>query len=264
MTDATEGRGTGPGRSPLFTGLAIAALMVAFSIAAFQLLQSGGDDPGDGTTTTTTTEADASGTSTSSTATTDGTTTDATTTTTAAVVLVPYTAIGEAIPIEELLLTTNGIGPVAFGTSDTDAVGRLIASLGEPEADSGPVVSTGAFGTCTGVTERIVRWGPLAVILQYGDAGAAGLVGYRLDLSYGGLSSPATELVTFSGMRAGDTVARLNEVYADFQIDFLVSPPLGEVFELRGEDGALLLWGPITSSEAEGIVLGIYAPDACG
>jgi hypothetical protein len=256
---------TPPGRprSPFLTGLAVGALLVAFSIAAFQLL--GSDDTGDAATTTTTTAPDSTtGGDTDTTMTTDTTAPDSTTTTTAVVTPPdPYTAVGDPIPIEELQLTTNGVGPITFGTPAAEAAGRLIASLGEPDADSGPVVSTGAYGTCPGVTERIVRWGPLAAIMRIDDAGAATFAGYRLDLSYGGLSSPATELATFSGLQASDTVAELNEIYSGLQIDFLVAPPLGEVFELRGEDGALLLWGPVTSSQDDGIVLGIYAPDAC-
>jgi hypothetical protein len=251
-------------RSPFLTGLAVGALLVAFSIAAFQLLRS--EDGGDAATTTTTatTAPDSTSGPADTTTTTDGTAPDSTTTTTAAVTPPdPYTAVGDPIAIEELQLTTNGIGPITFGTAAAEAAGRLISSLGEPDADSGPVVSTGAYGTCPGVTERIVRWGPLAAIMQVDESGGGAFAGYRLDLSYGGLSSPATELATFSGLQASDTVAELNEIYRGLQIDFLVETPLGEIFELRGEDGALLLWGPVTSSQDDGIVLGIYAPDAC-
>jgi len=42
-------------------------------------------------------------------------------------------------------------------------------------------------------------------------------------------------------------------------------PEDGVIFQLwRPSDGALLLWGPVTSNENNGIVTGVYSPDSCG
>ena len=50
-----------------------------------------------------------------------------------------------------------------------------------------------------------------------------------------------------------------------FQLTYEVIPDLGTTFQLRSSNsGNLLLWGPVTSDDSNGIVLGIYAPDACG
>ena len=251
-----------PPRSPLLTGLIVGLLLVVGSIAVFQFL-SGDDEPTAGETTTTT-----EGVETTTTTSGDGgaTTTAAPTETTTPVVadFDPYVAAGDPVPIDDLTLQVDTIGPIAFGTEANEAVGRLIASLGDPDADDGPMVSSGAFGTCQGDVERLVRWGPFIAIVTVDADGAETFVGYRLDFSYGDLNSPATDLATLSGVRAGDPVLRLEQVYETFDLRYEVMAELGNTFQLYGRNsGELLLWGPVTSSESNGIVLGLYAPDAC-
>ena len=160
----------------------------------------------------------------------------------------PYTAAGDPVPVDQLTLAVDGIGPIAFGTEATDAIGRLITSLGEPDQDDGPMVSTGAFGSCRGDIERIVRWGPFVAIVVVGADGAEKFAGYRLDFSYGDLNSPATDLATLSGVKAGDPVLRLEQVYESFDLRYEVMADLGNTFQLYSRNsGALLLWGPVTS-----------------
>ncbi len=254
-----------PPRSPLLTGLIVGLLLVVGSIAVFQLLGGGDDEAAaEGTTTTagqsttTTTTASAAG----STPTTEASTTE----TTPAVVadFDPYVAAGDPVPIDQLTLAVDGVGPILFGTAASDAVGRLITSLGEPDQDDGPVVSTGAFGACQGDIERIVRWGPFVSVVTVDADGTETFAGYRLDFSYGDLNSPATDLATLSGVKAGDPVLRLEQVYEAFDLRYEVMADLGNTFQVYSRNsGDLLLWGPVTSSESNGIVLGIYAPDAC-
>ena len=146
-----------PPRSPLLTGLIIGLLLVVGSIAAFQFL-SGDDDDGATAGQSTTTTVGAQTTTTLG----DGatTTTAGVTDTTEAPVVAefdPYSASGDAVPIEDLTLAVDAVGPIAFGSPAPEAIGRLITSLGEPDQDDGPVASTGAFGTCQGDIERIVR-----------------------------------------------------------------------------------------------------------
>jgi hypothetical protein len=261
-----------PPRSPLLTGLIVALLLVVVSVSVFQLLReddstNGGTAAPIATTTTSTTEP---------TDTSPGTPTTAPTATTAAspatTVAVsvpgtfePYTSVGELIPFDDLTMKVDGLGPISFGTPAAEAIGRLIASLDDPDEDTGPVVSTGAYGACENKLERIVRWGPFVAIVVVDEDGTETFGGYRLDFSYGEINHQATDLQTLSGLKAGQSVVALEDIYENFSVTYEVIPDLGTTFQLRSSNsGNLLLWGPVTSDDSNGIVLGIYAPDACG
>lgn len=258
-----------PPRSPLLTGFVVALLLIILSVAFFALLRP--DDEGDAAPTTTvpTTEAPESPTDTTE-GPTDTTLPSETTAPTDTTVppqgpFDPYEAVGEPIPVGELTMGVDAIGPIELGSDAADAVGRLISSLGDPDEDSGPVTSTGAFGVCEGDTERTVRLGALVAVVVVDPDGRETFGGYRLDLAFGGLDSPAVDMKTLSGLGVGDSVRRLQQVYEGFDIQFLTDPELGDVFELRsGTTGNLLLWGPVNSPEPDGFVRGIYSPDACG
>ena len=261
-----------PPRSPLLTGLIVALLLVALSIAIFQLLRDDSTEPAatSPAVTTTTSPAVTSDPSAPITPTTIGTeTTGGGPGTTVAVSVPgtsePFEAVGDAIPLAELTMKVDGIGPVSFGTSATEAIGRLISSLGEPDEDTGPFASTGAYGACAGKLVRHVRWGPFVTIVVVDDDGTETFGGYRLDFSYGDINHQATDLQTLSGLKAGQSVVALKDIYDAFQLTYEVIPDLGTTFQLRSSNsGNLLLWGPVTSDDSNGIVLGIYAPDACG
>lgn len=260
-----------PPRSPLLAGLIVGLLLVVLSIAAFQLI--GSDDNGDPAANPTTTPAptettDANGTTSS---TTEGATTNPPTGPTvtpnnpAGIDLPEFVATGNPVDISELTLAVDSMGPIQLGASAPRAVGRLIASLGAPDEDSGAVISTGAFGSCEGDVERIVRWGPLVVVVIVDDDRTQTLGGYRLDLSYGGFNSPTADLQTLSGLQLGNSVAQLERIYEGFEIEYLTHPDLENIFELRSSNsGNLLLWGPISSADESGFIEGIYSPDACG
>lgn len=252
-----------PPRSPLLTGLVVLLLLVVLTFAFFQLLSGdgGGDDITAPTSTTTpdivTTTTEAGGTT---------TTGEATTTTTGAPDFEPYEPRGQAVAIDDLKLQVDAIGPIALGSPARQAIGRLITSLGEPDEDTGPIVSTGAFGGCPGATVRIVRWGALAAVVVIDDDGTQTFGGYRVDLNYdGALTHPTADLQTLSGLQPGASVREIGIIYENFVTRFVVDPDLGDVFEVASANtGNLLLWGPVTSTENAGRVDGIYAPDACG
>ena len=261
--------GQGPGgpqpRSPLLTGMVVGLLLVVASIALFQLFSSDSGGLGEASGTTIATEG--------STAPPDGGTTappeDNGSGTTAEPTGstqpgnaggTPYAAQGDPVPIEELTLAADGVGPILFGRPAEEAVGRLVASLGEPASDTGPRTSTGEYGVCDGDIERIVSWGPFAAVVVVDPDGAETFAGYRLDLSYGGFSSEAAELATLSGIKLGDSFRNLEEVYDGFDVEQTDDAELGEIWTVSSsQSGNLLLWGPL----AEGAVRGIYSPDAC-
>ncbi len=257
-----------PPRSPLLTGLIVGLLLVVLSIAAFQLI--GSDDEGNGTAGSSPTT-EAPGNTNTSAGTISNTTAEPTDSSTTAppdpadVDLPDFVASGSPVALADLTLAVDSLGPIQLGTSAPRSVGRLIASLDAPDEDSGAVISTGAFGSCEGDTERIVRWGPLAVIVIVDEDRTQTLGGYRLDLSYGGFDSPTADLKTLSGLQLGNSVAQLERIYDGFDIEYLAHPELENIFELRSANtGNLLLWGPISSADESGFVRGIYSPDACG
>ena len=67
------------------------------------------------------------------------TTTTLATGTTAAVVgeFEPYVASGDQIPVADLTLAVDAVGPIALGSPAAESIGRLIASLGDadPQAE---------------------------------------------------------------------------------------------------------------------------------
>ena len=257
--------GPPPPSSPLLTGLIVGLLLVVLSIAAFQLI--GNDEPqATASDTTAAPEGTDGGTSGATSTTEPGDTSESTTSTTEAANTLPeFEAVGEPIPVEDLTLAVDAIGPVQMGSAARRSIGRLVASLGPPDADSGAVVSDGSSGACEGDTERLVRWGPLIAVVIIDDDGSQTFAGYRLDIDNGGFTSVANQLETLSGVSLGHSVAHLKRTYEDFDLDFSDDPDLGTIFELKSTNsGNLLLWGRVSSADDSGFVQGIYSPQACG
>lgn len=253
-----------PPGSPLLTGLIIGLLLIALSVAVFQLLSR--DDSGEAAGTTTTTAGDG----TTTTAGGDTTTTTGDTTTTTSISDDPYPPVGDPIPVDRLKLITNGvqvndndIPNIVFGMDDDEAIGRFVASFGDPTLDTGFQVSTGQWGVCANDLERIVSFGPFAAIVTK-PGGQEVFNGYRFDVNNGDPSNPSTEMETLSGLTLGDTVADLKTIYSSQDVSFSTDPALGEIFEVSGSTGNLLLWGPVEGSDDNDRIIGIYAPDVCG
>lgn len=257
-----------PPRSPLLTGLILGLLLVVLSIAVFNLTRddespTAAGTPGTSTPPTVTTAGDAE-TAITGEATTDDTSTTATTE--QPVIFEPYTAVGNPIPLSNLKLEVGGLGSITLGTDAAEAVGMLISTLGDPTSDTGPIVSTGEFGACAGEQARIVKFGALAAIVVIDADGTETLGGYRLDLTYeGGPSSDAALLETLSGLKLGNSMVKLREIYLGFDITLVDDPVVGRIFELRSNStNNLLLWGPVSETGDEGtdLILGIYSVDA--
>ncbi len=160
-------------------------------------------------------------------------------------------------------MSSNDIGPLEFGDPGNDVLGRLVSTFGQPTDDTGFIVGNGSFGECPGDSIRVVRWGPLNIVTR-GEAANYVFVSYRMDLRYGGITSPTTDMTTLSGLRVGDTVGQLEAIYGDFVIEYVVDQDVGLTFELRASAaGDLLLWGPVDSQAPDALVTGIYSPDAC-
>ncbi|MFO7699635.1 MAG: hypothetical protein R6W79_03385 [Acidimicrobiia bacterium] len=256
-----------PPGSPLLTGLIIGLLLIALSVAVFQLLSP--EDSGEaGDTTTTTLEGD------TATTTLEGDTTTTTTgegaTTTTVPAADPFDAVPPAIEVDRLKMITNGlrvnlteVPDIVFGQDAPTAMGRLVASFGEPTEDTGWQVSTGQYGVCAGDLERVLLFGPFAAIVTK-PGGQEVFNGYRHDLTFGDLTNPAAGLETLSGLTVGASVADLQSTYAGELVTFSTDPRLGEIYEVRGStSGSLLLWGPVEGPDDADRIIGIYAPDVC-
>ena len=248
-----------PPGSPLLTGLIIGLLLIALSVAVFQLLSPDDTTEAAGTTTTTAEGTDA-------TTTTEGT--DGTTTTLPATD--PWDPVPPAIEVDRLKMISNGmrvndndIPDIVFGADAATAIGRFVAAFGDPSEDTGWQVSTGQFGVCAGDLERVVIFGPYAAIVTK-PGGEEIYNGYRNDLAYGNPDNPSAGLETLSGLRIGDTVADLRDIYGGEDITFGTDAALGDIYEVRGSTtGTLLLWGPTQGSADDDRITGIYAEDVC-
>jgi predicted nucleic acid-binding Zn ribbon protein len=242
--------------APFLAGLAIILLLAATTVGIVSVLRS---DPQPITTSPAPATIIPAEPTTAPPATTLAPTTSSPTT---AVLIPPQ---GEAIPVDELRLEVSAIGPLDFGQPGDEVLGRLAASLDQPNEDSGAITSDGAYGTCPSQQIRLVRWGPLVVVTTLDQSQTGTFVGYRLDQSnlQQEESSPASGIRSLSGLALGDTVATLESIYEDLRTEFRDHPEVGTIYEILDSAGVVLLWGPVTSPEPDGTVRGIYAPDSC-
>ncbi len=249
---------------PFLVGALVGIILAGVSILGFQLFSR--TDDTSAATTPTVPEAAAPVVTTVASATSSSTTiaTPTSTLPPAPTTVPEIVPVGVSLPIADLRLSSGGIGPIDFGEPADQALGKLAASLGPPDSDTGLVSATGEYGACVGTPERIVRWGPLAAIVTADETQQQVFSAYRLNLGFGGLESKAAAITTLSGLRAGDTIGTLESIYASFYIEYLEFDDIGLAFELRRTEGEqLLLRGPVTAADDTGRVTGIYSPDAC-
>lgn len=182
------------------------------------------------------------------------TTTTASTTTTTTVPFPPasdWAASGDPIPTGELVLKAAGIGPIAFGATLGDVAGRLVATLGEAGA-------AGDSNLCPPAEQYWLQWGNLKAIFDGWEPDAA-FVSYRYEAVEG--AGDGVELGTVSGLRLGQTVAQLKSTYPSYTVSFELID--GQDHFRLVDGGDLLLWGPVSSTENDGTVLGIFSPSPC-
>jgi hypothetical protein len=248
------------------SGLLIGAAIVVAAIVAITLgviNQSGDDDaalssgttstaPGTRTGVTTTTAATTTTPATTAAPTSSTTTTTPVTTTTLAFI----EPEGSAVPIEDLTLGAFALGPFGFN-ADTSYLGRLVASLGQPDTRTTAGVE---YGLCEADVGTAYTWGALTALFRF-EADLEILVGYRLDDT--GSDHPTQAITTRSGLRLGDTLERLNAIYLQSGLALEDIDDTPHFLLLRSSDDATLLWGPVTSKEQSGTVVGIYSPQPC-
>ena len=194
-------------------------------------------------------------TTTSATTTTDTPTTTSSTTTTTTISYPPadsWNAVGDPIPVEALGLRAEGIGPIDVGGPIADSAGALVASLG-------PAQSAGVDSTACPDSEWYwLEWGDLRGIFD-GYTPTSKFIAYQYEGE--GNDAPDPMLETLSGVTLGDSVEELRDTYDSYTVSFEVIE--GKDYFRLLDGGDLLLWGPVTSTQPDGTIEGIYSPDPC-
>ena len=187
------------------------------------------------------------------------TTTRTTSTTTPTTTLPTIAAAGEPIALEDLTLGAFSLGPLAFGDEDTDALGRLVSTFGQPD----DVSAIGeADGLCPTESGRAARFGWLTVYVR-DEPGTEVLVGYRVEESQTAAAGhPTAELKTISGAAIGDTFDEWNSIYRTSVVTRDVVDGVEVLLLLRSSDERTLLWAPLTADDPPAIA-GVYSPRPC-
>jgi hypothetical protein len=161
-----------------------------------------------------------------------------------------WSPVGDPIASDDLTLRAAAIGPLDIGEPIEDVAGRLTASLGEAEA-------AGVDGVCPPEESYWLQWGDLLAIFDSSEPDGT-FVSYRYE-DIG--SDTHLGLTTLSGLELGDTVADLQQIYGQFTITFEVID--GHDYFRLVDGGELLLWGPVTGTDSDDLVEGIYSPTPC-
>ncbi len=243
-------------------GLLIGAAIGIAAVALLFFSVLAGDDEGDtaapptGSTDPSTTEAPSTTEPTTTAAPTTTTVATTTTTSTTTTTVPPIEPEGDPIPVEDLTLGAFALGPFGFDAA-TSYLGRLVASLGQPDAMTEADVQ---LGLCPEEEGTAYSWDGLTAIFRIDDNTEI-LVGYRLDET--GSDHPTQEITSRSGLELGDTIEDLDNIYLQSGIALQEIDDTPHFLLLRSSDSATLLWGPTTNLERTGVIEGIYSPESC-
>jgi hypothetical protein len=167
-------------------------------------------------------------------------------------------------PAADLRLSEDGLGELSFGADGIDVVGRLVATFGQPDLDTGPrpAPAAEAGGFCEGEQQRQVRWGSLSIYNRVAADGEQTLGSVQINLADG--DDPADGVATLSGLAVGDTIADLQSIYDGFGVE-LFPDTGGGLWEVRAaSDGRLLLWGTMSGDEPNDVITSIRSSLRCG
>jgi hypothetical protein len=169
--------------------------------------------------------------------------------------------IGSALT--DLAIFELGLGDIEFGADGVETVGRLVATLGQPNADSGQIAAPDAEGgICPGELQRQVRWGSLSVYNRVGDDGVESFASVVVRAADAGETDPAAAVATRSGLRLGNSIEEMRVIYDGFTISEVNDGTITTFELLASSDGRVLLWGTATADEAQTIT-SIRSPLRC-
>jgi len=144
-----------------------------------------------------------------------------------------------------LVLESDGLGAVAFGTPKAAALAALTASLGPPERTGKGCELAGPDVTTTG-------WKDLTVQFVNGK-----LTSYNLRPVPG--STGSLGLATKAGIKLGSTVAAIKTAYGD-RVKIPGLPPEfgGQDFAVSFPGSTNALYGALTATSNDGVVTSIF------
>lgn len=153
--------------------------------------------------------------------------------------------------LTDLALFEQGLGPIEFGEDGTQAVGRLVATLGQPDEDSGQVPAPDAAGgICPGELQRHVRWGSLSIYNRVGGDGVESFASVVVSSAAASDPDPAAALTTRSGLRLGNSIDEMRAIYDGYEVATSSDEAVTTFELLAASDGRVLLWGTATADEA--------------
>lgn len=252
----------------LLISLLVAVVLVYGSIL---FVDSGSTDPGTTLVATTTTAPTIVVPATSIVPTTAPPTTAAptttTSTTTTTTTLPPIAIVEPAYDPDDLTLGAFALGPISFGNSDPDVIGRLAATFGQPDSI---LPADEKWGLCQDDTGRVLEFGYLSVILRDIEGGEE-LVGYRQRLK-DRQPDPADlsgDLRTISGLGLASRLSDARQLYSRVvtaelaaQQDETLAPGSPIFIVQRSSDGRTLIWGEL-SDDDDAVVRSINSPNVC-
>lgn len=183
-------------------------------------------------------------------------------------------------PTDTVVLRADGLGVVAFGSAERDAMAALQGRLGPP-VERGSWSGATPFGACPGPV-RAARWGRLYVLFtngptRYAPDGRWHLFAYqvdavqrsKLDPQYSGPTPPPEPPPlrgysprTAAGIGFGSTVAELRAAYSSVRISF--GTP-GNSYRFRiGQGAAGELSGSLSGGKPGATVTLLEAGAVCG
>jgi hypothetical protein len=156
--------------------------------------------------------------------------------------------------LTDLAIFERGLGPIEFGADGTETVGRLVATLGQPAADSGQIPAPDAEGgICPGELQRHVRWGSLSIYNRVGNDGAESFASVVVSSADASDPDPGAVVTTRSGLHLGNSIEEMRAIYDGFDINVSVGDTVTTFELLASSDGRLLLWGTATADDAQTI-----------
>jgi len=200
-------------------------------------------------------------------------TTEPTTTTT--LLLFPSDPNEPKPPTTNPLFLQSGLGVVSIGDPTATALELLTTIHGTPTEDTGWGPGFSEFGTCPAEEARQVKWGSLEAIFVrpiemevFGPwTFANGPQGALFSISEQLGSTPEWGYPTLYGIRIGDSVSRLLDVYGD-RVEISEAEGFGYTFFVIDPppDGTFLglIWGIVSGFDLDDRVTSLHTGPECG
>ena len=275
-----------PGQFREIIGLLIALAIVLVALIAVQLTGDGDPSAADATTTlattlpptteASTTTAEAPTTTSPTTTTEASTTTEATTTTGAETTTTEATTTTVAAtttlpPAAGIVLGSDGLGVVAFGTSPEDTTAILTAELGAgPDVDTGWIDAfDNPYGTCPPPEVRGIEWGMLVTVhtraeTDFASAGTEHFFSYTYAPQPSKPGAGPHGLETAEGIGLGSSRTQLLAAYGD-RVQIFDDDVFGTFFQIDLDfDTDAALGGNMTGPDDIDQVSSFLGGEGCG